>query len=96
MKFTKVEHPKSLRTDYISEDGRISLIKDESAVSSTRYMAALDIPDCIVVIARCGATPKAALDRLKDAALRLSGELRDIATSCNGVITISEGINEMD
>ena len=90
MKFTKTDPPKSPRTDYISEDGKIQLIRDESACAPTRYMAVIHITDSIAIIAKCGATPKAALDRLKEAALRLSVELRDIASSCNGEITICE------
>ena len=90
MKFSKVEPPKSPRTDYISEDGKIQLIRDESACAPTRYMAVIHITDSIAIIAKCGATPNAALDRLKEAALHLSVELRDIATSCTGEITISD------
>ena len=89
MNFTKVEPPKSPRTDYLSSDGKIQLIRDDSAGIATRYMASVNLADSIVIIAKCGATPKAALDRLKDAALRLSVELRDIATGCTGEIIIN-------
>lgn len=89
MNFTKVEPPKSPRTDYLSEDGKIQLVKDESAGIATRYMASINLADDILIIVKCGPTPKVALDRLKDAALRLSVELRDIATGCTGDITIN-------
>ncbi len=98
MNFTKVEPPKSALTDYISEDGKIQLVRDDSAGIQTRYMAAFHADDGIAIIIKCGATPKAAISRLRDAVLRLAGELNDVAASCAEDITITgeDNDNEMD
>ena len=89
MKFSPIDPPKSVRTDYISEDGKIQLIRDDSACITTKYMAAFHAEDGIVIIVKCGATPKAAISRLREAALQLSSELNKVAADCAEDITIS-------
>ena len=91
MKFTKVEPPKSPRTDYISEDGKIRLIKDESAGISTRYMASINLGS--VLVSKFGVTPRLAISELREAALSLAAELVSIVAHCgenNGEITLLE------
>ena len=81
MKFQVVHQPLILRTDYISEDGKIRLVKDDSACVSTRYAAAIQI--CGIAVVQFGATPQAAVADLKAEALRVASSLRDIAEKCD-------------
>ena len=98
MFFNKVTPPKNPRTDYISEDGKIQLVKDESAEITTRYMAAVKTGTAF--ICQFGATPDAALRELRKEVLRVSEELRDVAVSCTGAtptnVFLVGNTNEMD
>ena len=96
MKFTPTIPPQKQPTiDYISEDGKIQLIKRDCAENGTIYTAVIHLSnDGTVIIARSGATPAAALDRLKATAARLSCELRDIAACCCGDVTVSDELHE--
>ncbi len=89
MKFKKIEETASVRTDYVSEDGKVRFIKDESACKSTRFSASVQIPGA-AFIAEYGATPKAALGKLKEKIQRLADELNKIAGNCGGEIIFNE------
>ena len=96
MFFNKVVPPKNPRTDYISDDGRIQLVKDESSEITTRYMAAAKIGS--VLICQFGASPEAAIRELRKEALRVSEELRDLAVACTGAkdVFLVGSANEVD
>ena len=89
MKFNQVKKFTSTRTDYASEDGKVRFIKDESACKSTRFSASIQIPGA-AFIAEYGATPKAALGKLKEKIQRLADELHKIAGNCGGEIIFNE------